>query len=116
MRARHWDCLEHAQDNTRCAFKQALSALPPYFSSYYGPLHHGASGGVRVAVQKIPLEISLAIIFQVIFLPRADGLYDSGAALLVVISSDSAAPVAARLIFFYEAVSENKNIGYIKPY
>jgi len=37
MRARHWDCLEHAQDNTRCAFKQALSALPPYFSSYYGP-------------------------------------------------------------------------------
>lgn len=71
---------------------------------------------MRVAVQQIPPEISLAITFQVIFLPRADGLYDSGAALLVVISSDSAAPVAARLIFFYEAVSENKNIGYIKPY
>ena len=40
-------------------------------------------------------------------------MYDSGAALLVVISSDSAAPVAARLIFFYDAVSENKNVGYI---
>ena len=51
-----------------------------------------------------------------ILLPRADDLYNSGAALLLVISSDSAAPVAARLIFFYEAVSENKNIGYIKPY